>query len=228
MSDHLAFINAQKSSAMVNIETSTRCTLRCPQCARAKLNSPKDSSTYKAIKQRISNGFDIPINDVEKLLKFFEFGVILCGSISDPVYWPNLLNFLDISKNYPNHKISIHTAASQQNIYWYKKAFEASGKNITWKFGLDGMGDTSMIYRIGQNSKLLFDAMLLGKQMGINLEWHFIVFNYNLHQIDQAKKFAKNHYIDLFFIKTDRPLDGGPVPIKWQPKHNKEIVNYEN
>jgi hypothetical protein len=228
MTDHLTFINSQKTLMLPNLETSTRCTLHCPQCTRAKLHEPKNSSKYKEIKTRINAGFDLPLKDAEKLLTFFDRGVMLCGQLSDPVLWLHLFDFLKFSKNYPDKNIIIMTAASQRNIEWYKQAFELSHKNVSWTFGLDGMQDTSMIYRVGQNSELLFDAMILGKSMGVKICWSYIVFKHNEHQIDQAKKFADQHDINLFFTKSDRRGGGIDVPINWLPKKNKEILKHEN
>ena len=114
MDDHLEFVNTQKLRGMANVETCTRCVLKCPQCARKRLLAPRDSNDYTEIKHRISLGFDLPIADAEKLLKFFDQGIILCGSISDPIYWPNLLDFLALTKQYPNKRVSIHTAANQK------------------------------------------------------------------------------------------------------------------
>lgn len=180
------------------------------------------------MKQRISAGFSLPLDDAEKLLRFFNRGLMLCGSISDPVYWEHLYDFLKLSKHYADRKIEIHTAASRINIEWYQRMFEVSHENVTWIFGLDGLSDTSMIYRQGQDSKLLFDVMLLGKEMGINIEWRFIVFQYNLHQIEDAKEFAKINHIRLSFVKTDRPMPGEEVIALWKPVRNKEIIENEN
>ena len=224
MNDHLEFIRSQKLLGMHNIETSTRCTLHCPQCTRSKLQLPKDSNKYKEIKTRINNGFDLSLKDAEKLLKFFDSGIMLCGQLSDTVFWPELFSFLAFSKTYPNKNIRIMTAASQKNIEWYKTAFELSHKNVTWAFGIDGMKDTSIIYRIGQNSELLFDAMILGKSLGVKIEWHYIVFEYNVHQLEQAKKFAVEHKIILNFIKSNRSGGGVTVPNNWKPERNKEII----
>jgi hypothetical protein len=116
------------------------------------------------------------------------------------------------------------TAASQKNIEWYRKAFELSHTNVTWIFGLDGLKDTSMIYRVGQNSALLFDAMILGKSMGVHIVWSFIVFEHNEHQLDQAKKFAREYNISLQLVKSDRFGGEIKVPINWSPKRNKEII----
>lgn len=224
MNDHLEFVRAQKLLGMPNIETSTRCTLQCPQCTRSKLLLPKDSNKYKEIKIRISNGFDLPLEDAKKLLRFFDSGIMLCGQLSDTVFWPELFAFLEFSKTYTDKNIRIMTAASQKNIEWYKKAFELSHKNVTWAFGIDGMKDTSMMYRIGQNSELLFDAMILGKSLGVKIEWHYIVFEYNVHQLEIAKEFACEHGIMLNLVKSNRTGGGLTVPNEWKPKGNKEII----
>jgi hypothetical protein len=225
MSDILTFIKHQKSNTRPNIETSSRCTLRCPQCTRIKLYSPKNTSNYRETKQRIDNGFDLTITDAEKLLKFFDSGLMLCGSISDPIHWPYLLDFLALANNYPNKSIQIHTAANQKNLDWYKHAFSLSHKNIVWRFGLDGMADTSPVYRVGQDSQLLFDAMILGKSMGLTIEWQFIIFKHNQHQIDEAKEFAQKYKINLFFVKSNRSGGGVEVPDEYKPKRNKETID---
>ena len=225
MNDHLEFIKSQKLVARNNIDTSSRCTLRCSTCQRAGLLAPKDSTRYAEIKTKIDNGFDLPLEDAKKLLTFFDRGVMLCGQQSDPIFWINLFDFLEFSKSYPNKYIRIRTAASQKNIEWYRTAFELSHKNVIWIFGLDGLKDTSMIYRVGQNSELLFDAMILGKRMGVNIRWSFIVFKHNEHQLDQAKKFAREYKIHLEFVKSNR--SGVEVPINWIPKKHSETVHYD-
>jgi|LakMenEpi03Aug12_release.lakeMendotaPanAssembly.Ray.scaffolds.fasta_scaffold365174_2 hypothetical protein len=224
MTDHTEFINAQKTLGLPNVETSTRCSLRCPQCTRAKLQAPKDSNKYAEIKTRINNGFDLPLEDAEKLLTFFDRGVLLCGQLSDPVLWPDLFAFLEFSKTYPTKNIRIMTAASQKNIQWYKTAFELSHVNVTWVFGVDGMKDTSAIYRVGQNSELLLDAMRLGRSLGLKIEWHYIVFEHNVHQLQEAKEFASTHGIMLNLIKSNRTGGGVTVPLDWKPKRNKEVI----
>lgn len=225
MSDLQDFINAQKYNIRANIETSTRCTLRCPQCTRISLQHPKNTNRYKEIKQRITNGFDLEISEAEKLLKFFSDGLMLCGSLSDPVFWPNFFDFLRLTNNYPNSVIQIHTAASQQNLEWYKKAFRLCHKNIIWRFGIDGMTDTGPIYRVGQNTSLMFETMMLAKSMNISVQWQFIIFEHNQHQINEAKNFSKINNIEILFVKSNRVGGSVTVPNHWKPKRNKETIN---
>jgi hypothetical protein len=225
MNFHSIFLNSQKNYAVANVETSNKCTLRCPQCARQRLYLPKDTRDYREIKTIIDSGSDLTLENAEKLLKFFSNGLILCGQISDPVYWKYIKDFLSLSQNFPKTYIGIHTSASQKNIEWYLSAFKLCHKLITWKFGIDGFEDTSPIYRKNQNTKLLFEAMLLGKSMNINVEWHYIVFEHNEHQIEQATSFAKIHDIPLYLIKSNRKGGGVIIPEKWQTKRNKEIIH---
>ena len=116
MNDHLEFIKSQKLLGLPNIETSSKCSLQCPQCTRVKLQAPKDSNLYKEMKTRIDNGFDLPLQDAIKILRFFDIGVMLCGQLSDPVFWPDVFAFLEFSKSYPHKTIIIMTAASQKKL----------------------------------------------------------------------------------------------------------------
>lgn len=224
VNDHVEFVTAQKLYKLPNIETSNRCSLKCPQCTRVKLQKPRDSKQYKEIKTRISSGFDLPLSDAKKLLDFFEEGIALCGSLSDPVFWPNLFDFLDLSQIYPNKRIEIHTAANQKNIDWYKQAFSKCTNKVTWIFGLDGLPKTSPIYRIGQDSELIFEAMILAKNSGIPVVWQFIVFEHNKHEIEDAQKIAVDNGIDFHLIKSNRIGGNVEVPLEYKPKRNKEII----
>lgn len=224
MDDYLEFVNSQKST-MPNVDTSARCPLQCPQCTRSGLLESKDSKRYKETKQRIDRGFDLPLEDAKKLLEFFDMGIMLCGSISDPVYWKYFLDFLKLRKEeHPNKRIRVYTAASQKNLGWYKKAFSMCTSDDVWIFGIDGM-TVSSIYRKGQNSKLMFDAMLLAKSMNISVEWQYLVFKHNVHELEDARKFADKHNIQLNIMKSNRTGGGVEVPDNWKPKRNKEVVH---
>jgi len=225
MSDIESFVEYQKKYKLPNLETSTRCPLRCPQCTRAKLFHPKTSSSYRETTSRIYNGFDLPLEDAIKMFNFFDKGVMLCGSLSDPVYWPNLREFIKKTSKQVNKKVQIHTSAHQKNLEWYRDIFQTCNSTVTWIFGADGLSDTSMTYRIGQNSKLIFDAMILGKEMRLDIVWHYIIFDYNVNQIEDAKKLASDNGIKLQFIKSNRTGGGVTVPKNYKPKRNKEITN---
>lgn len=221
MSDFREFYLAQKKSGS-NIETSTRCTLQCPQCQRIWLTFGKDHPRYKEIKTRISNGFDLPLEDFKKIVEFSENRVNLCGQISDPIWWPHLRDALVLMNDYPTIKLVVSTSAHQRNIEWYRETYEMTPDNVIWRFGLDGIGKTSEIYRVKQDSELIWEAMLLGKEMGKRIEWQFIVFDHNVHEVEEAKALAKEHNMNFVLLKTDRTDNGFKAASGWEAKRNKE------
>ena len=172
-----------------------RCTLECPGCSRQR--------DYKNV--RPVPGRDTTIPEWEILTDFFD-EIQCCGQISDPIFNPNLPKFIQIAKEHKIPYVSIHTAATAKNkkFDWYKKINNIYPENIHWKIGLDGFPDVSHIYRTNQDSEFLFDTMIKLKEMGANVEWQFIIFSFNEHQIEDAKKFCKDKKIKLLFKKSSR------------------------
>jgi hypothetical protein len=64
--------------------------------------------------------------------------------------------------------------------------------------------------------------MILGKQMGLDIIWHYIIFDYNVNQINNAKRLAADKGIKLEFIKSNRSGGGISVPDEYKPERNKE------
>ena len=204
---HKRYLHTQQYKNNPNIELSYRCPLMCSQCFRGWLAKSDDDPKNIAMKKKIKISQDISLDDLRKLFDFFKGTVSFCGQFSDPIYHPDFYKILDICTNeYPSTVFQVHTAAHQKNIEWYKEAFSRCGGNIKWIFGLDGLGDTSAIYRVNQKSEIVREAMLLAnntfqKHMVV---WQFIVFKHNEHQIEEAKEYATMHNLDLKFVYTDR------------------------
>ena len=198
------YLSLQKSDGHVNIELTFRCPLMCSQCLRAKLTLPKDNPEYKLWKEKVADSYDMELDNLEKIIKFSNGLISFCGQFSDPIYHPDFYKILELCSRYPDKKFMIHTSAHQKNIDWYRRAYELSAPNIVWKFGLDGIGEVSQIYRQNQKSELIWEAMCLGVKMGIPVHWQFIVFKYNEHQIHDAAKLAKENGMMFKLIFTDR------------------------
>ena len=201
----------------VNLDISNKCTLECIACSR---------QTNRFAGKPIP-GYDTSISQWTKMCKHFEH-LCLCGQISDPIFNPNLSKFVEIAKEHKIKYLSIHTAATAKNkkFDWYKKINEIYPERTFWKFGLDGFADVSHIYRTNQDSEFLFNTMVKLKEMGANVEWQFIIFSFNEHQIENAKKFCKDKKIKLLFKKSSRfhYMEAGVPKNKEnyvQPKENR-------
>lgn len=217
MSDHSEYMMAQRMKGMANCDTSSLCVLQCANCSRTFNPNDNPDEERKRI-DRIRTGRPMPVEDFNKLIEFFD-NIIFCGQISDPVRHPKFKQFLDIMSLHPDKNFIIATAAHQKNLEWYEDAFNRHGDNVTWTFGLDGLPDTSFLYRIKQNSQLIYDAMLLAAKLGKNVRWQFIVFDYNEHQIEKAKRIAKEHGITFLLTISNRKQNGFSSPQKYKEKY---------
>ena len=225
--------NAKKSSVM--IDSNTRCPLACPFCLRES----------KDAKYMIQKGKDITVSNVEKLLMFLD-KLNFCGQISDPIYHLKFLDILEVCSKNPNKTISIHTNGTRKSMDWWKKAFVLGKENVTWIFGLDGATQqTAEMYRVNTLFDEVMNVMKLGVSLGAKVEWQFIVFKHNEHEIETLKQLCEKNNFILRIVKSSRwprtqlekysiesPSDRwiadkkGEVPDReWQfPKLNKKII----
>lgn len=208
--EHESYVNHQAFYGTANIDLTYRCPLACPLCMRRHLFS-ENAQIKKIMKEKFAASSEIPLDDFRKLCDFFKGSFALCGQLSDPVYHTKFYEILQICSNeYPYTRFNIHTAAHQKNIDWYKKAFELTGNNVRWVFGLDGLPDVSYLYRKNQKSQLIYDAMMLGREMGINIRWQMIIFDFNEHQIEQVNSICQEKGIEPLFIASDRMSENSP------------------
>jgi len=183
---------------IINLDITHRCTLECPQCQRSYLKS----------KGKTVPGYDMPMKHYLLILNYFK-EIDFCGQSSDPIFHPNFIQFLKLAYE-KNVKVNIHTAASQKSKEWYKEAFE-SNKNAKWIFGIDGLPNVSHIHRINQDGQKLFEMMMLAKDIVKTVQWQFIVFEYNEHQIENAKEIAKENNIEFKLMISSRFAKDDPL-----------------
>ncbi len=176
----------------VTCDITNQCTLFCWACRR---------QTYRHLKQPPGGkkGQNMPLGDVEKLADAFrELG--LCGQVSDPIFHPEFHEILKIIKK--AKKIThVHTAATSPKLdmAFYEKCFEID-PDIQWIFGIDGLPESSSMYRVGQDSDFLFEVM---KKAPKSI-WQWIVFNYNQNDIEEGKELADKYGIRLQLNYSNR------------------------
>ena len=194
------YIKNQKLSSP-NMDLSHRCILRCPQCLRQKVEGLP----------RIKRSFDIGKPEFRKILNYYDNQITFCGQISDPIYHPDFLAFLEmmdglgkglrIATNGTNDK------SGNMDDKWWEKAYSYGLGENCWYFGVDGLDKKSELYRIGSNFEQVWETMKVGVQYGHPIVWQYIIFGYNEHEIEQAKEIAHKEGITLLLIKTNRGFD---------------------
>lgn len=188
----------------IQLDITARCQAMCLECTRnidGKDLNPKIGC---------ANSWDMPLeifqkavtkemlNDPDQLKK-----VVLNGNFGDPGIHPQ---FLDICKymadnahEHLTYRISTNGAMFNPE-YWKKVASILKPmRNHYVVFAIDGLEDTHHVYRrnttykdVTNNAKAFIDE-------GGNALWQFIVFNHNRHQVDEARRRAK----ELGFANID-------------------------
>ena len=192
------YIKNQKLSSP-NMDLSHRCILRCPQCLRQKVEGLP----------RIKRSFDIGKPEFRKILNYYDNQITFCGQISDPIYHPDFLAFLEMMDGLGK---GLRVATNGTNTKgmdekWWEKAYSYGLGENCWYFGVDGLDEKSELYRIGSNFKQVWETMKMGVQAGHPIVWQFIIFGYNEHEIEQAKEIAHKEGITLLLVKTNRGFD---------------------
>jgi MoaA/NifB/PqqE/SkfB family radical SAM enzyme len=132
--------------------------------------------------------------------------VSMCGNNGDPIYHSR---FIDLCRKLKdnNCKISIVTNGSAKVKKWWQKLNNLLEQNDKITFSIDGLGDTNHIYRKNTKWKSIMDAVGTFKKRKCRMEWKFIVFKHNQHQIKEAKDLSDRLGFDHFRLEhSDRWL----------------------
>ena len=190
----------------MHLEITKRCTLKCPKCLRTLDNGMYNPNT------------DLSLDAIKHLITQNKFKTILCcGNYGDPIYHPQALEiFKYLSKN--SKVLNVNTNGSGKKISWWNEYYNAIDKKDITVFGVDGLKDTSKLYRVNQDWDSVFQAMKLGAKLGHRVFWQWIPFSFNEHQIPQARLMAKRHNIHFLLLKSDRWDKDDPMK-----PNNKEL-----
>ena len=212
------YIKPQKS---IHLELSRRCILECPKCARTR-----NKGNYL-----IGDlDYDIFVNIVKTLDVMY---INMCGNMGDPIYHHR---FIDIVKFLNKEKIfwTCRTNGSGKKMEWWNKVYNAYDDigmkyPSSWIFGVDGLENTSNLYRVNQKWQESFDAMKLGVKLGKKIVWQWIPFSFNEHQIEEAKQMAKDNGIIFLIVLSSRFGKNDPLKPseRWRPKKKEATYDME-
>lgn len=186
----------------VHLEISTRCNAACPECPR-NFHGVDVIESYPIC--------DMSLQQVKKIfpsvfLKQLNH-ILINGNYGDFITARDGLEIVEYFKNVnPNLQIEISTNASGRPTWWQRLG-ELQTKVY---FRLDGLKDTHQIYRQYTDFNLILDNAKKFISAGGYAVWAFIPFQHNQHQIDEAKKLAKELGFKEFNL-VDAGRNTGPV-----------------
>ena len=203
----------RRSKKGINIDISNRCPLECMRCQR---------QTNFTLEGRKVYGRDATMDEIRKLSDYFS-SFNFCGQLSDPVHHPKFVEILEYLYN-KDIQVTVHNASSQKPMKWYIKAFQAHPK-AKWIFAIDGLPEESNMYRINQDGEKLYKVMLEAKKhLKQTPSWQFIVFSYNEHNLEKAKKMAVDEGLMFIVLHSSRWM-GEDDPLR--PKEKEYNLGYK-
>jgi len=177
-----------------HIEISSKCTLRCPRCARQEVpdslvNTELDLEFFKS-----NFTPEFVLANVEK--------ITFCGDDGDPIYAHDLIPVVRYLKSIKPIEIVIVTNGSHKKSTWWTELGNSLDSNDSVHFSIDGFDQASNnMYRVNSN----FDSIVAGVQAlraasNCKIVWAAIAFKFNQDHLDSMQKFAESLGADVFQI----------------------------
>ena len=205
----------RRSKKGINIDISNRCPLECMRCQR---------QTNFTLEGRKVYGRDATMDEIRKLSDYFS-SFNFCGQLSDPVHHPHFVDILEYLYK-KDIQVTVHNASSQKPMKWYVQAFQAHPK-AKWIFAIDGLPEESNMYRINQDGEKLYKVMLEAKKhLKQTPSWQFIVFSYNEHNLEKAKKMAVDEGLMFIVLHSSRWMNEDDPLRPTQKEYNLGYKGY--
>ena len=200
-------------------ELTFRCNAKCPACHRWKplrvnLNDPQYTISLDRFKQLFNPEL---LNNLEWL--------VLNGNFGDSIMNKQFREIISYVKS-QGTRLLIHTNGGIHNKDYWNDVGNILTKEDIINFDLDGLQDTHHIYRINTEfDKVLANAKAVIDSSKAQVHWKYIVFEHNKHQVEEARRIAKQTGFTTFStVKTSRDVF---APKTGQFVHSKKTSEYE-
>jgi MoaA/NifB/PqqE/SkfB family radical SAM enzyme len=175
-----------------HIEISSKCTLRCPRCARQEvpdtlINTELDLEFFK---RNFTEEFIL--DHVEK--------ITFCGDDGDPIYAHDLISVVEYIKSIKPVEIVIITNGSHKKPEWWEDLGYVLTDDDTVHFSIDGWNNESNnLYRVNSD----FDSIIAGIKIlksvsHCRIVWAAIAFKFNESRLSAMENHARELGMDAF------------------------------
>jgi len=204
-----------------HIEISSKCTLRCPRCAREEVPDTLINTELRLdfFKRNFTPKFIL--ENIEK--------ITLCGDDGDPIYAHDLVDVVTYFKSIkPSIQIVITTNGSYKKTDWWVSLAKQLLRHDLVHFSLDGWDqESNEKYRVNSNWESIIDGIkTLRANSEVQMVWAAIPFSFNEYRIDDMKQMAQDlgfdHFQTTFSTKFNSVWPGQyPINDPLQPSQEK-------
>jgi len=175
-----------------HIEISSKCTLRCPRCARQEVpdglvNTELDLAFFK-----LNFTPEFILTNLEK--------ITFCGDDGDPIYAHDLIPVIQYIKSIKPVEIVIVTNGSHKKASWWTELGLVLDQTDSIHFSIDGWDDASNNqYRVNSNFSSIIDGIVAVRESSqVQLVWAAIAFKFNENHIESMRGLALTLGMDRF------------------------------
>ena len=175
-----------------HIEISSKCTLRCPRCARAEVPDSLINTELDLEFFRSNFTPEFVQANVEK--------ITFCGDDGDPIYAHDLIPTIRYIKSIKPVEIVIVTNGSHKKAEWWAELGSVLTAQDTVHFSVDGYDNASNnLYRVNSDFKSIIQGIeQLRAVSACRLVWAAIAFKFNEDHIEYMKSLAEKLGMDVF------------------------------
>lgn len=181
------------------------CQAKCRSCTRMDESNPGQVSPFLKLDHFDLEVFRRIVSNSKAIWENNHY-IQFCGELGDPCMHPQIEDFIDVAWKYGGG-VHINTNGGLRKPEWYKHIAEKydtgpkDRRSVSIKWGIDGADhETNWMYREGVDWQRAMDNMTAWFEADGEGEWHFIIFEWNWHQIFQAYELAQNiKNCEIFF-----------------------------
>ena len=177
----------------IHLEITQKCQAACSMCDR-NINSGELNPHLTLA--------ELKLDDIKRIFKPTLIKQLqamqLCGNHGDPIIAEHTLEVLQYFREHNKDMwLSMNTNAGAREEEWWKSLAETIGRNGNVIFSVDGLEDTNHLYRQNVQWSKVRRAMKSFIEAGGRARWDFLVFDFNEHQVDEARKLRHLNYAVL-------------------------------
>jgi len=175
-------------SNLLEVELTTKCTVKCPSCPRNK-HTAKDWNYGNIQSDDLLNFVQDHLNEI-----------VFSGAYGDPIYHPEFIKIVSELKR-KNKMISIDTNGSYMSENWWDQLASVLDIDDALTFSVDGSPANFTNYRINADWPSIQRGMkIMSEKSQAMLRWKYIIFRYNCdfetlkEAYDTARQLGIRHF----------------------------------
>lgn len=175
-----------------HIEISSKCTLKCPRCARAEVPDSLINTELSLDFFKRNFTAEFIMNNVEK--------ITLCGDDGDPIYAKSLVEVIKYFKSVKPVSFVIITNGSHRAVDWWGELGSVLDHNDHIHFSIDGYdNDSNNIYRVNSDwDSIMAGVKTIRETSSVFLTWAAIGFSFNQLHLPVMQHLAASLGFDYF------------------------------